>query len=485
MWSLPALGGGASATLDYTETTDAPSAMESDTTTASATSDQSSAPGASAAVEVVPAADLTVAVSHGPGSLSPGLGATETLTVANAGPSDVSGARVTAVLSGGLVVTGSSSSAPATAFADLGGGQVAWSGLDLPAGGTATFTLSGHVATSLPSGAVVAVLAGVSLPMTQVDTGTGANAVDAAVVQQAAQVISFVAPSTGLVGQSTTLAATGGASGNPVVFSVDPASGTGVCTVSSTDGTALAYDAPGTCVVDADQAGDVSYAPAATVMASIAVGQPPAFTQESPPTTATSGQPYGYTFAASGAPAPTFALAPGAPPWLSIDQASGALSGTPPSGTTSFVYSVTASNRAGSVATGPFSVSVSAPVGSPSPQADVSVALSCPPSVRVQSIATCALAVTNAGPSTARSVLAALVLPRGSTRTAASGGALWFGSDTIWFGGSLPPGSTAWFTVSFRVAVPGTATVGGAALSMSPDPNFANNVALVRLPVTS
>ncbi len=65
----------------------------------------------------------------------------------------------------------------------------------------------------------------------------------------------------GAVGQSATLAATGGASGNPVVFSVDPASGPGVCSVSGTGGTDLTYDAPGTCLVDADQAGDVSYAP--------------------------------------------------------------------------------------------------------------------------------------------------------------------------------------------------------------------------------
>jgi hypothetical protein len=103
----------------------------------------------------------------------------------------------------------------------------------------------------------------------------------------------------------------------------------------------------------------------------------------------------------------------------------------------------------------------------------------------VQTVATCSLVVTNAGPSTACSVLAALALPRSSTRTAATNGALWLGSNTLWFAGSIAPGSSDRFTVCLRVALPGWATVAGAALSTSPDPNYANNLALVRVLVTS
>ena len=483
-WSLPTLAAGASATLSYTETADAPAAMESDTTSAAATSDQSSAAAVSAAVEVIPAADLTLSVSDGTATVAPGLDDTETLTVTNAGPSDLHGAAVSAVSSGGFALTGSSSSVLGTTFTDLGGGQYQWSGLDLPAGATATMTLTGQVSPSLATGTVLAILAGVTVSANQVDTGPAPSAVDADVVQQAAQSIAFSAPTTGIAGQSTTLVATGGGSGNPVIFSVDQSSGAGVCSTSGVDGSWLTYGTPGVCVVDADQAGNVSYAPAPTVTASIAVEQPPVFTQDAPPTTATVGQPYHYTFGASGSPSPSYSLGFGAPSWLSVDPAAGAVSGTPPAGTTSFNYSVNAINGAGSVTAGPFSVTVSAPAPS-SPDADLAVALSCPATVRVQTLVTCSLVVTNAGPSTARSVMAAVALPRWSTRTGATAGALWLGRDTLWFAGSIAAGSFDRFTVCFRVAVPGTSTVAGAALSMSPDPNYANNVAQVGMLVTS
>jgi hypothetical protein len=44
------------------------------------------------------------------------------------------------------------------------------------------------------------------------------------------------------------------ASANPVVFSVDPTSGTGVCTVSGTNGTTLSYTGAGSRVTDANYA---------------------------------------------------------------------------------------------------------------------------------------------------------------------------------------------------------------------------------------
>jgi hypothetical protein len=54
-------------------------------------------------------------------------------------------------------------------------------------------------------------------------------------VGKKAQSISFTPPASGFVGKSATLSATGGESGNPVVFTVDPAS-TQVCSVSGTNG---------------------------------------------------------------------------------------------------------------------------------------------------------------------------------------------------------------------------------------------------------
>lgn len=84
------------------------------------------------------------------------------------------------------------------------------------------------------------------------------------------QSISFTAPSSGVVGGSATLSATGGGSGNPVVFSTDATSGTGVCSVT---GTTVSYTAVGSCVIDANQAGNASFAAAPQVQQTIAVGK--------------------------------------------------------------------------------------------------------------------------------------------------------------------------------------------------------------------
>ena len=88
----------------------------------------------------------------------------------------------------------------------------------------------------------------------------------------------------------------------------------------------------------------------------------PVFTTDSPPQTVPSGSVYAGDFGASGVPAPAYAMAPGSPAWLSIEPSfSGIVSGTPPSGTTSFTYSVIASNGVDPNATaGPFTVTVTA-----------------------------------------------------------------------------------------------------------------------------
>jgi trimeric autotransporter adhesin len=87
----------------------------------------------------------------------------------------------------------------------------------------------------------------------------------------AAQTITFPSPGPGVVGQSGTLTATGGGSGNPVVFSVDASSGAGVCSVSGTNGATVNYLAAGTCVIDANQAGGSGYAAAPQVQQTITV----------------------------------------------------------------------------------------------------------------------------------------------------------------------------------------------------------------------
>ncbi|HEX3947325.1 MAG TPA: hypothetical protein VHW47_06445, partial [Acidimicrobiales bacterium] len=66
--------------------------------------------------------------------------------------------------------------------------------------------------------------------------GTATSTPATLTVTGIAQTITFTAPAPGTVGGTATLAATGGASGNPVVFSLDATSGAGVCTLSGTNG---------------------------------------------------------------------------------------------------------------------------------------------------------------------------------------------------------------------------------------------------------
>lgn len=86
---------------------------------------------------------------------------------------------------------------------------------------------------------------------------------------------------------------------------------------------------------------------------------PPVFTAADPTATGTVGAAYSYSFAASGVPAPTFAVAPGGalPDGLTLDAVSGVLSGTPTTAGTS-TFRVVATNRAGSAVTAPLTVTV-------------------------------------------------------------------------------------------------------------------------------
>jgi hypothetical protein len=90
-------------------------------------------------------------------------------------------------------------------------------------------------------------------------------------VDMTAQTIAFTStpPSPALFGAAYVPRATGGGSGNPVVFSVDPTSRAGACSMLA--GT-IALTGPGSCVVDANQAGSPDYSAAAQKQQSFAVG---------------------------------------------------------------------------------------------------------------------------------------------------------------------------------------------------------------------
>ncbi len=96
-------------------------------------------------------------------------------------------------------------------------------------------------------------------------------------IGKASQSISFTSspPSPAVVGGSYTLAATGGGSGDPVVFSVDGSSTAGSCSIS---GANVSFTGAGSCVIDANQAGNTDYAAASQAQQSVAIvsqNQPP------------------------------------------------------------------------------------------------------------------------------------------------------------------------------------------------------------------
>jgi hypothetical protein len=88
-------------------------------------------------------------------------------------------------------------------------------------------------------------------------------------VVQAQQAISFTStpPTSPSAGSMYSVTATGGGSGNTVIFSLDPAS-KGVCSVS---GSTVTFTGTGTCTIDANQAGNRLFLPAPQMQQSVTV----------------------------------------------------------------------------------------------------------------------------------------------------------------------------------------------------------------------
>jgi hypothetical protein len=90
----------------------------------------------------------------------------------------------------------------------------------------------------------------------------------------------------------------------------------------------------------------------------------PTFTDELPPAAST-GSPYTYVFLAQGYPSPTYAVASGTlPPGLTLDPATGMLSGT---ATGPGTFTVAATNTDGTAVTGSITITINTPGGGPVP----------------------------------------------------------------------------------------------------------------------
>jgi uncharacterized protein DUF11/putative Ig domain-containing protein len=165
---------------------------------------------------------------------------------------------------------------------------------------------------------------------------------------------------------------------------------------------------------------------------------------------------------------------------MSIDTATGTISGTVPAGITSFSYSVTAANPAGTATAGPFIVTVAAA----SLKADLAAGLSCPASLKAAGTGTCTLTVTNRGPAAASKVIAAVALPASLAETACSSGCARHANVYSWTAASLADGTSATYTVTVKGAAAGKALVLGAVVSASQDPDPLNNIALATVTIT-
>ncbi|MGA2522131.1 MAG: hypothetical protein ABSG81_15095 [Acidimicrobiales bacterium] len=109
---------------------------------------------------------------------------------------------------------------------------------------------------------------------------------------QSSQAISFTSTpaNPSVVGTTYTPTATGGGSGNAVTFSIDATSTSGACTYSAPT---VTFTGPGTCVIDANQAGDFAYTAAPQVRQSATVENTQAITFTStPPSPADVGGTY-------------------------------------------------------------------------------------------------------------------------------------------------------------------------------------------------
>jgi hypothetical protein len=96
-------------------------------------------------------------------------------------------------------------------------------------------------------------------------------------IDAGSQTITFGAAPSVIVGGAGTVSATGGASGNPVIFSSNTPA---VCTVSGTNGSTVTGVSAGTCTIAANQAGNANYnaAPQVTQSFNVTAAAPTTFT---------------------------------------------------------------------------------------------------------------------------------------------------------------------------------------------------------------
>jgi hypothetical protein len=227
------------------------------------------------------ASSISQTITYTPSAAASGT-VTATLTVDDTTNGGSGTATLTALASTAQPITGFSGITSPVAF---GGGPYTLSATGGASGNPVVFSLD---TTSAAGAATITGTNGATLTITGVGTvvidinqaGGVVNSVNysagylqvSIVVTQATQTITPpTLPATMVYGTSTTLpAATGGASGEPVVYTIDSSSTSGAGTLT---GSTLKATGIGTIVLDLNQLGNANYTAATQVQASITVGQ--------------------------------------------------------------------------------------------------------------------------------------------------------------------------------------------------------------------
>jgi hypothetical protein len=280
----------------------------------------------------------------------------------------------------------------------------------------------------------------------------------------AAQTITFTSTApTPVVGGSYTPTATGGASGQSIVFGV---TGTN-CTIT---GGVITFTHTGTCTVTADQSGNPDYTSAPQVTQVVAAG-PAAqtITFTSPPPTATAVTGVGYPVAAtstSGLP-------------VTLTGTGRCTVTSTGSGTATVTLSGTGSCTVTATQVGNPDFSVAPPVtqtysSTPGAQADLRVTVARSPATQAPGAQTLTVTVTNTGPRDSGATRTQLftTLPVTNPGTATTAPAL-FGTQLTWTTPNIPAGQTATYTVTTN---PGFSFFFANTQGATPDPNPFNNL---------
>jgi hypothetical protein len=137
-------------------------------------------------------------------------------------------------------------------------------GFSIVTSATTNYWVNGTESNTTPTFATGEIIAALGIV-----TPTGTDTLDATQVNvvpkppvRTAQTITFTSsPTSPTVGGTYAVTATGGPSGNPVIFGIDKSSTHGACSLDHHTNTVL-FKAAGTCTIDAAQAGNRSYFPA-------------------------------------------------------------------------------------------------------------------------------------------------------------------------------------------------------------------------------